>query len=62
MYTLTLNGKDVVVLGDHYNGSPLLAWKYDILIAPKGIISQFEKEIFFAKHLNDGWNPRVIEL
>jgi hypothetical protein len=62
IFTLTLNGKDIVVLGDYYDGSPLICWKYDILIGPKDIIAKYKKEIFFSKKPDDGWNPKVIKI
>jgi hypothetical protein len=58
--TLLLDGKHIIILGEQYEGSPIICWKYDILIGPKKIIAKYKKELFLSKHLNDDWNPKVI--
>jgi hypothetical protein len=60
--TLLSDGKHIIILGKHYVGSPIIAWKYDIIIGPKRIIAKYKKELFFSKRPDDDWKPKVIYL
>jgi hypothetical protein len=61
-FTLFLDGKYIIILGSRYEGSPIICWKYDILIGPRKIIDKYKKELFLSKNLEEGWNPRVIKI
>jgi len=57
-----LNNKDVVFVGEKYNGSPLLMYKYDILLCSRVTLNKYYQEII-PKHLVDqGWKPKIIFL
>jgi hypothetical protein len=57
-----MDGKYIILLSERYNGSPLMCWKYDVLIGSKNVIERFEKELFLPKNLREDWNPKVIKL
>ena len=40
-----VNGKDILIVSDNYNGSPTFLYSYDILICSKKIISRYRKEL-----------------
>lgn len=40
-----IHDKNVLMVGDNYRGSPMVCWKYDVLIGPKGIIDQYKEEL-----------------
>lgn len=44
-----LDGKDLLLVGDDYKGSPIICWKYDILIGSKEVIDKY-KDALIPKH------------
>lgn len=40
-----VDGKDILIVGNGYNGSPIVMWKYDVLIGPKRVIDRYKEEL-----------------
>lgn len=57
-----VDGKHVLIIGPNYNGSPLIVYKYDILIIPTIIFKKFKKELLPEHQINSGWKPKIIKI
>jgi hypothetical protein len=40
-----IHDKEILMVGDKYRGSPLIAYKYDVLIGSKQIIDRYKAEL-----------------
>lgn len=50
--SLQIDNRSVIILGDSYEGSPLIAYNPDILIVPKSVYKKYSKECFLFLHNN----------
>ena len=54
-----IDGKNVLIVGSEYMGSPWIMWKYDVLICSKDTYTRFKDEVVCDQLVAKGWSPIV---
>lgn len=54
----TIDGKNIIIVSDNYNGCPLIYHKYDVLIGSQNTIKRFFKELVPKHQIKSGWHPK----
>ena len=55
----TVNGKQILLVSDDYNGKSLICYQYDILIGSRQVINKFRNDLIPEHQLNKGWCPTI---
>jgi len=54
-----MNDKSILMISDHYNGSPLIMCKYDVLLCSRATFQKYKKEILPDHEMRRGWKPQI---
>ena len=54
-----LDGKSVLLVGNEYNGNPLIMWKYDILLCSIETYNRYKNQLVCDQLVKQGWSPNV---
>lgn len=58
-----IDDREVIILGDTYVGTPLIAYEPDILIVPKAVFKKYAEDCFlFLKIKNRTKTTKIIKI